>query len=1119
MHDNLKKDYDSVLSRLSERNLQSQSSIQFSPTADNDTGHSVKDQSDNRLEDLEDELDRRQVELLRLTEVRKVLEVTNSDLIRRLEMEQSRVEKLKHMVEEYEAESQTREATLAKAQCLIKKLNEECENTTRDLKRAEDAVDHLKKNNRMLERSYVEMQRQMHEVSIMKKTEERLRTENTNLKKELHGLSMSKENAVGELSHAVVQLEDDKQLLEGGIEELEIKLEEIERQSASRDEEIRLQQVELAELREALLLKESQLQKAAKDLENREADREEEVGSMKRHYENVMKQMQNLQGSPAEEQSFTAYNKLNRSRAEGGRAVNTRRSTEEGLSTFRQQVGPEGGRSRVSSMKRNSPSRLKSKTSIQKVEDKENAAFEHKADEEETDKIVVSPITTQSLALQLEESLVRERDLKVQLHCLVEREAAFLQARLNQLSYAEAAIKPELERWIMRNEELEQRLLDLSDKNSRLLRLMSDCQKTILIKNKQMEEAKKGADELREALVEALEFRGVELLDRQSLLQKEVLPKAEQAAAEMASIAQGQAILLREENQQQQNKQRETEKALEEERRRTEELQGEIAHLKGVCSNGVLDREAIERQLRQPRQSNNLEGVSREVKAIVSWIIELQKLEDALQQEQHLKSELQHSHTQLKTVHRDLELTHSQSLNDAQLLMNSRENDWLKEKRDLLNQIEEIREAAINDRLTKQKELEALEQSIDLIKERCLILDQQNASAAADNSALRQRLDKTIQEATKDREHFSQELEETISRQKQAEADLVKAKATLTHTEMEGRALRDELNFTKTRHLEELSCSADEVTERQSSKGFQLQSEQSIRALREFYPSQDCYPLKKLRSSQNTKREFDIRDSQSPDLKPRFLRSDTDRLMATSSADITRSRSDLEASLWYLEKVVDQKNTVIADLEHQLQTLHLSRSFKTTPMRDYDEEGRDDREFNRTIEFLENTVEKLNRKKDSDKRSFQKRKREFELILRYLEEKINEATEFRTRATVSEDKMPSLIKDLAQKNPTLVAWLRVLSNKLDAYCQTAQMQLFREKRTYSEVVTLLLDNSPLFVDLGELAELYNELTGVNARIDLDLSSQKMLTHLAKYVKQRESGGSHRRMRSGASIRS
>jgi hypothetical protein len=56
--------------------------------------------------------------------------------------------------------------------------------------------------------------------------------------------------------------------------------------------------------------------------------------------------------------------------------------------------------------------------------------------------------------------------------------------------------------------------------------------------------------------------------------------------------------------------------------------------------------------------------------------------------------------------------------------------------------------------------------------------------------------------------------------------------------------------------------------------------------------------------------------------------------------------------------------------------------------------------------------------------------KEFELILRYLEEKIMSCTEASHRPITS-DKMQNLIKDLASKNPSLNAWLNAICNKLD----------------------------------------------------------------------------------------
>jgi DNA repair exonuclease SbcCD ATPase subunit len=1168
MHDDLKKEYDSIVNERSH----TQSSIQFSPHADIRASQLAQDNEDKslRLEGLEEELERRQGELLKLADLRKLLEVTNSDLIRRLELEQSKVDGLKMMVEEYEEESQTREATLAKAQSLIKKLNDECETTVRDLKRAEDAVELLKKDNRLLDRSNNDLQRQIQEVSLMKKTEERLRGEIVQLKQELHDLAAAKDEAVGELSHAVVQLEDENQQLEGGIQELELKLEEIERQSSARDQAIAEQHAELTELRAEVQRKDELTRRMAEDLEKREAEREDEVFSIKRHAENVIRQLQTSQGGAEEDQSFTAYNKLNRSRGEqGGQGEVVFRGREEGGRSRE-----EGGRGRVSSMKRSSPSRTKSKQ--QRSEDKENliGGLVVRQGGVEVERLVVSPIAMQNLAVQLEEALVRERDLKQQLYSIVEHEAVFLRDKLKQLSLAEVAIKPELERWIMRNEELEQHLVDLTDKNSRLLRLLTDCKKTILIKNKQMSDSKKTAENLREALAEALEIRGIALLDGQNLLQKEVLPKAEAVAAEQTSTAQAQAILFREEIEEHRGRLREAEEFLEQERQRVRELLNEVADLRGVCTTGKLDREAIERQLRQPKGQGSLEGVSREAKAIISWVVELQNLEEALKHEQDHRTELMHSHSQLKLTYQDLERSSAQSLQELRSLIEAKQADWTSERQSLQGQIEDIRGAAYNDRQNKEKELDAVEQAIDLVNERCLGVQEQLASAEADNAALRQRLDKTIEESAKDRESYSQEIQDLALKLDTAGLELDKAIQSLRRTERELVLVKDELSLSKTKHREELSRTVDEAAERLRVKDRVLQqlkddNENYLKEKTRLEEQLTLYggeaaELKMLgrstsaeHNAQTIKRELDRtrseldrahselamarrepREFNTPEVRRERHKGDSEKTYGEKSQAVLESESVVR----HLEKVVDHKNTVIANLEQQLRPLlyasstplpppqasqpQSSRLELTKSMRPASgslrhfmgEEGRLDdsnSDFSRTIEHLESTVDKLKRKKETDKRSFQKRVKEFELILRYLEEKINEATEFKVRAVISDEKMVSLVGDLAQRNPTLNTWLRVLSNKLDTFCQSAQMQLFREKLFYSEVVTLLLDNSPLFVDLGELAGLYNELTGTKTRVDLDQGSKRVLDHLTRYFRERESG-THRRMMSGSS---
>jgi uncharacterized protein YozE (UPF0346 family) len=96
-----------------------------------------------------------------------------------------------------------------------------------------------------------------------------------------------------------------------------------------------------------------------------------------------------------------------------------------------------------------------------------------------------------------------------------------------------------------------------------------------------------------------------------------------------------------------------------------------------------------------------------------------------------------------------------------------------------------------------------------------------------------------------------------------------------------------------------------------------------------------------------------------------------------------------------------------------------------------------------TIEDLERRYDKLQRKKDSDKKSFQKRVKEFELILRYLEEKIKLATG--DSDVPKESELQDFINDLMERNATLGNWMSALCHRLEKFSHDFYVGKLRER--------------------------------------------------------------------------
>ena len=106
------------------------------------------------------------------------------------------------------------------------------------------------------------------------------------------------------------------------------------------------------------------------------------------------------------------------------------------------------------------------------------------AREEIGSKPVVSPASLINLKLQLEEAWARENALNKNIVAIVEREAKNIAEHLESMKRLEERLRPEIEKWVMRCEELEQRLGDTMANTGKLGRVMKDCMKTIAIKDK-----------------------------------------------------------------------------------------------------------------------------------------------------------------------------------------------------------------------------------------------------------------------------------------------------------------------------------------------------------------------------------------------------------------------------------------------------------------------------------------------------------------------------------------------------------------------------------------------------------------------------------------------------------
>lgn len=78
----------------------------------------------------------------------------------------------------------------------------------------------------------------------------------------------------------------------------------------------------------------------------------------------------------------------------------------------------------------------------------------------------------------------------------------------------------------MRNEELEQRILEVQEKNINLVKVIQDLQKIILAKDKQFDDVVGLYTSIGSEMQATIEFMSVEIVNKQNFVIKDVLPSS-----------------------------------------------------------------------------------------------------------------------------------------------------------------------------------------------------------------------------------------------------------------------------------------------------------------------------------------------------------------------------------------------------------------------------------------------------------------------------------------------------------------------------------------------------------------------------------------------------------------
>lgn len=246
------------------------------------------------------------------------------------------------------------------------------------------------------------------------------------------------------------------------------------------------------------------------DNESREEEREAEVTHLKRQAENALRNLQNFQvedeGPP---KPYTQYANLNK----------------------RQQSQPQSRSPSKSPLRRGSPLKKtnRTRTPTTRTPTKPGAGNKENFEKVEvTEPLpVVSPATIANMQVLLGESMSREEALKAAIARITNEAADYLKENLETISRIEGQARPELERWLMRNEDLESHLIKNQEKSLRLQTSIKDFTKMIQIKNRQMEDISYQKNSLKIELESLIDFLRIELQDKNSFIQKEILPHSQ----------------------------------------------------------------------------------------------------------------------------------------------------------------------------------------------------------------------------------------------------------------------------------------------------------------------------------------------------------------------------------------------------------------------------------------------------------------------------------------------------------------------------------------------------------------------------------------------------------------
>ena len=886
----------------------------------------IADELNNQPRDSYSELENERENFMKqvsyLQETQKQLEGINADLMKKLENESSEVIKLSGYIDEYEEEIKKKNNSLDKAQNIIKKLNSECEKLAKDLEKAEIENENLKRDNRNMNKSKTGVEKKLNDIEIMKKTEERLRDEIASLKNKLNLIVDQKDSQLNQLNSVLMQQTQEKNNLELTLEELEVKLNEIDMINKKRVEEYALACQKIQQFEEIIKKKDENIAKLNEDMERVINNKDQEFNHLKRQAENMIRHLNSIQSTP-------------------------------------------------------------------KVVKPEKKPLEN-------NKI--------SLTQQLEDSLLRENQLKSLINDLINTEAQNLKNSLSNLGKLSAASRAETERWIMRNEEIEQRLIENSQKNMKLNGFIKDLQKMIQFKSQQFEEFSKDAENLAKEMQSKIDFLTLELNSSYNQIARDILPSSQKFLNNSLGMTHEKIYNLRQElnhfqtqvmlSEENMNKLNRIIKGLEDEKESISKLLyrsnssiiyidkhvGDITPLHPCALDNIDGRERLS-IIPENESINN--DITEQSKNIINKLLIIRD------NEKRYVDRLNQNDFEILQLQREIKEKNEQAnILECSYEKLQEENRYLteiayKEKEEKIKLKSILNETTIN-----EEKLIALTDYVNQInkektqaEDNCYVLRTELDKTQSILSAKSQQLDDIKENNYREINKLRVQLDSVVQESKILDPSfrILELQQIVDDQDKSLKLLQEKLNFTEHKLFEQTNSFPPE-REQNYQSGLKMQElEERLKALY----------------------------TENSELKNLLNRKENGRSPAKYAS--------------HLEKLISQKNEMIADLEKEV-AIYKEKSYGYSQTKNvYDE------------------LEKLKKKKESDRKNFQKRVKEFELVLRYIEDKINCLLSSSSQDQKSE-KMQNFIDDLTKKNPNLTSWLKVLVSNLESLTQRSSLQ-------------------------------------------------------------------------------